>query len=95
MSCNINTPTYTEYEMEKYNEYMEYVEQEVNNSDLPLNIKIKMLNRRDLHKSKDGSTWHLQEYGEYIRYRVEFLPFRTWLLQTERDKKINELLNDN
>ena len=90
MSCNINTPTYTEYEMEKYNEYMEYVEQEVNNSDLPLNIKIKMLNRRDLHKRKNGM-WFLEEAS----YEFEFLPFRTWLLQTERDKKINELLNDN
>ena len=99
MVCNItnnyNTPTYsqnesashyTEYEMEKYSEYMLYVEDEVNKSDLPKNIKNKMMNKRNLHKRKNGM-WFLEEAS----YEFEFLPFKQWLLQTERDKKLSQL----
>lgn len=87
MACNI-TP-YTEYEMEKYSEYMLYVENQVNNSDLPTTIKHKMMKKRNLHKRKNGM-WFLQETS----YEFEFLPFKQWLLQTERDEKLKELLKN-
>ena len=87
MACNItNNYTYTEYEMEKYSDYMTWVENEVNKSDLPSTIKDKMMSKRNLHKRKNG-IWFLEEKG----YEFEFLPFKQWLLQTERDEKLSQL----
>ena len=92
-----NTPTYsakaesvshyTEYEMSMYSTYMEYVEQEVTNSDLPSHIKLEMMEKRHLHKKNNGNTWYLEERG----FEVSFLPFKSWLLQTERDQKLEQL----
>jgi len=91
MSCNLtqnyNTPTYTEIEMDKYSEFMEYCEGEVNKSNIPEHIKKEMMEKRNLHKRNNNNTWYLEEQG----YEVPFLPFKSWLTQTERDKKLNEL----
>lgn len=92
-----NTPTYsakaesvshyTEYEMSMYSTYMEYVEQEVEKSNIPKHIKVEMFEKRNLHKKNNGTIWYLEEEG----YEVSFLPFKSWLLQTERDQKLNQL----
>ena len=104
MACNItqndnyNTPTYsqnesashyTEYEMEKYTYFMEYVEEEVDKALIPKHIKKEMMEKRHLHK--DSESWFLYESGGVIGYTVRFLPFRNWLTQTERDKKLSQL----
>lgn len=87
MACNIN---YSEYEMEKYSEYMTWVDNEIKKSDLPLNIKIRMFEKRNLHRKCNGTIWFLEEEG----FEFDFLPFKQWLLQTERDKKLEELLKN-
>lgn len=93
MACNItqntnyNTPTYTEYEMEKYSDYMTWVDNEIKKSDLPLDIKIRMFEKRNLHRKCNGTIWFLEEEG----FEFEFLPFKQWLLQIERDEKLEEL----
>jgi hypothetical protein len=50
MSCNItqnyNTPSYSEYEMDKYSEYMLYVEDEVSKANIPSFIKKEMMEKR-------------------------------------------------
>ena len=84
MTCNIN---YSDYEMEKYSEYMTWVENEIKKSDLPLDIKIRMLEHRNLHKRSDNTSWFLEELG----YELDFQPFRQWLLQEERNKKLEIL----
>lgn len=94
MSCNLvndnyNTPTYTDYEMDKYNEYMEYVEEVVNNSDIPEFIKKKMQNKKHLHRRNNNTTWFLEEKG----YEIDFQTFRQWLLQEEREQKLNKILD--
>lgn len=87
MSSNVST--YTEYEMEKYSEFMTYVEDEINKSDLPNKIKRKLIEHKFLHKKPSGM-WFLS----YREYEFEFQPFRNWLLQTDRERKLNELLDE-
>ena len=82
--------TYTDYEMTQYSVFMEYCEGEVNKSNIPEHIKKEMMEKRHLHKSQDGNTWYLEEEG----YEVEFLPFKSWLTQTEREQKLEQLLNE-
>jgi hypothetical protein len=86
-----NTPTYTEVEMNMYSTYMEYVEQEVEKSNIPKHIKVEMFEKRNLHKRSNGTIWFLEEQG----YEVSFLPFRQWLLQYNRQEKLEQLLNEN
>ena len=98
MSCkitqndNYNTPTYTDYEMSMYSTYMEYVEEEVDKSPIPKSVKKEMMEKRHLHK--DNQSWFLYEAGPVEGYIVRFLPFKSWLTQTERDQKLNQLLNE-
>lgn len=93
MACNItqnyNTPSYSEYEMDKYSEYIEYVDEVVNNSNIPDFVKKEMIEKRNLHKRKNNTSWFLEELG----YELNFQPFRQWLLQEERNKKIEQILN--
>lgn len=86
MACNINS--YTEYEMDMYSTFMRYVESVVKSSEAPIHIKLEMMEKRNLHKKNNGTIWFLEEQG----FIVEFLPFKQWLLQTEREQKLNELL---
>jgi hypothetical protein len=87
---NYNIPCYTDYEMDAYSTYMEYVEQEVSKAKLPNHIKREMMEKRNLHKKNNGTIWFLEEQG----YEVEFLPFRSWLLQRDREQKLKSLLGD-
>jgi hypothetical protein len=93
MSCNLtqnyNTPTYTDYEMNMYSTYMLYVEAEVSKSNIPVSVKKEMMEKRHLHKKNNGTIWYLEEEG----YEVEFIPFKSWLTQTEREQKLEQLLN--
>jgi hypothetical protein len=82
-----NTPSYTEVEMNKYTEYMSYVEEVVNNSNIPKFIKKKMQDKKHLHKRNNNTSWFLQEQG----YEIDFQPFRQWLLQEERNNKLEQL----
>lgn len=87
MSSNVNT--YTDYEIEKYSDFIEYVEDEINKSDLPNKIKRKLIKHKFLDKKPSGM-WFLS----WKEYEFEFQPFRNWLQQTEREKKLNQLLDE-
>ena len=79
---------YSDYEMDMYPIYMEYVEDEINKSKLPKRVKKQMMEKRHLHKGLNGM-WFLYECG----YTLEFIPFQQWLLQEERNEKLEQLLN--
>ena len=81
---------YTEKEMDQYSIFMEYVEREVTKANIPTHIKKQMMEKRHLHK--DNQSWFLYEAGSVEGYIVRFLPFKQWLLQKERDEKLEQLL---
>lgn len=80
---------YDEKDLEKYSTYMKYVEFEIVKSNVPKYIKKEMFEKRNLHKRNNPYSWFLEEQG----YEVDFLPFTQWLLQTEREEKLEQLLN--
>jgi len=82
----ISTPVYTDYDIEMISVYNEYIEDVVNESELPKRVKKRMLEERCILKDKHNY------YLTYQGYRINFLPFRSWLLQFERNKKLKELL---
>lgn len=82
----ISTPVYTDYDFEMIPIYNKYIEDVVNESDLPKKVIYNMLEERCILKDKHNY------YLAYQGYRINFLPFRFWLLQFERNKKLEELL---
>jgi hypothetical protein len=80
---------YEEKDLEQYSTYMLYVENEIDKCNVPKYIKKEMFEKRNLHKRSNVYSWFLEEQG----YEVDFLPFTQWLLQTDRDKKLEQLLN--
>lgn len=72
-----------EYRIPLYNEYIEGV---VNSSELPKSIKKKMLKKRCIMKR--DSIYYLEEKG----FEIEFLTYISWLIQKDREEKLNELL---
>jgi hypothetical protein len=82
--------SYNEEDLEQYSIYMLYVENEVDKCNVPKYIKKQMFEKRNLHKRSNAYSWFLEEQG----YEVDFLPFTQWLLQNDRDKKLEQLLND-
>jgi hypothetical protein len=83
----ISTPVYTDYDFEMIPIYNKYIEDVVNESDLPTILKRRMLRHRCILKDKQG-------YYLLAKERIYFLPFRQWLLQTERHKKLEQLLSE-
>ena len=81
--------TYNEKDLEQYHYYMLYVEDELNKALIPKSVKKQMRKNRHLHK--DNQSWFLYEPGGVKGYVVRFIPFTQWLLQTDRDKKLEQL----
>lgn len=79
---------YSDYEFDQYSYYMEYVDEEIMSSDIPNKYKRKMLEGKNLHKGLNGM-WFLS----HKEYKIDFLPFKQWFLQEEREEKLNKLLN--
>jgi hypothetical protein len=50
-------------------------------------VKKEMIEKRNLHKRRNNTSWFLEELG----YELEFQPFRQWLLQEERNNKLEQL----
>lgn len=81
----ISTPVYTDYDLEMIQVYNEYIEDVVNESELPKKVKKRMLEERCILKDKHNY------YLEWNNYRINFLNYKQWLLQFERNKKLEEL----
>jgi hypothetical protein len=79
---------YTDYDFEMIPIYNEYIESIVNESNLPKNIKKKMLSKRCI--LKDNNVYYLAEN----EYRISFLTYTSWITQEERNKKLEQLLNE-
>ena len=79
---------YTDYDFEMMAIYNKYIEDVVTESDLPKYIKKIILEERTI--LKDKQIYFLQKG----KYRIDFLNYKQWLLQTERNKKIEQLLNE-
>lgn len=84
MSC-ISSPVYTDKDLEMISVYNEYIEDVVNESELPKRVKKRMLDARCILKDKHNY------YLVYQGYRINFLNYKQWLLQFERNKKLKEL----
>lgn len=81
----ISTPVYTDYDIEMIQVYNEYIENVVNESNLPKKVKKRMLDERCILKDKHSY------YLQVCNYRINFLNYKQWLLQFERNKKLQEL----
>ena len=89
-SQSIDVQTYSDEEFYSYTDYMDYVLQLVNESDIPNDIKKKMIDGRDLKTKSNNTIWFMQYNG----YVVQFMPFRSWLKMVSRSEKLDELLNE-
>ena len=90
MACKIQTTEtnhYTEKELDQYSIYMDYNRSIIKqHTHLPQKVMNNMLAGKTLHKI-DENTWSIENGG----YSVELLPFKAWLKQVERDKKLESI----
>jgi hypothetical protein len=77
---------YTDKDFEMIPIYNNYIETVVNESNLPKKVKKRMLDERCILKDKHNY------YLKFGCYRINFLPYKQWILQFERNKKLQELL---
>lgn len=80
--------TYTDKDFEMITIYNKYIEDVVNESNLPKKVKKRMLDERCILKDKHNY------YLEFSCYRINLLTYKQWILQFERNKKLQELLNE-
>ena len=76
---------YTDYDFEMIPIYNKYIEDVVNKSDLPKKIKKRMLEERTILKDKHNY------YLECNSHIINFLNYKQWLLQEERNNKLEQL----
>jgi hypothetical protein len=76
---------YTDYDFEMIPIYNNYIETVVNESNLPKKVKKRMLDERCILKDKHNY------YLEFGCYRINFLPYKQWILQEERNNKLEQL----
>jgi len=82
-------------DLERYDDYMDYVYSLILESDIPKRTKKYMLNGSFI-KVRDENIWFLTYKLNRKEYTFEFNSFHSWLrlktIQENRERKINEIL---
>lgn len=79
---------YSDTELDEYPLFMEYNRSIIReHTYLPKKVMSNMLAGKTLHKI-DENTWSIDNGG----YSVKLSTFKNWILQKERNKKLEEIL---